>query len=256
MAIIGADVALPSVEAFERAGLEAWPGIEVHWDGAWVRRAAGGYTKRANSTQCFDPDDFEDADVRVISASSWMVIRKIKPVFRITPLSSPELNATLDEAGWATIDASHLMAMELGEQEADAQARFLPVLDPQFLAAAQRLQAYDEVAMTGMKNLLAVLKVPAAGVLLYRDGEAVASSIMTVADDIVITGNVVTDPGHRRQGLAGAMMRSGLSWARSEGAQYAALNVQADNTAAKALYEGLGYSHQYDYSYRIPGAQK
>ena len=74
-------MALPSVEAFERAGLDAWPGIEVQWDRHWVRRAAGGYTKRANSTQCFDPDDFEDADLRVISACSWMVLRKIKPVF-------------------------------------------------------------------------------------------------------------------------------------------------------------------------------
>lgn len=249
-------MALPSVEAFERAGLEAWPGIEVHWDGGWVRRAAGGYTKRANSTQCFDPDDFEDADTRVISASSWMVIRKIKPVFRITPLSSPELNATLDEAGWAEIDASHLLAMELGEYEPDPHAEFLPVLDPKFLAVAQRLQGYDAVAMTGMTNLLAVLKVPAVGVVLTRDGQAVASSIMAVADGIVITGNVVTDPDRRRQGLAGAMMRSGLAWARREGAKVAALNVQADNAAAKALYAGLGYTHQYDYAYRVPGAQK
>ncbi|MFN3545819.1 MAG: GNAT family N-acetyltransferase, partial [Thiobacillus sp.] len=69
---------------------------------------------------------------------------------------------------------------------------------------------------------------------------------------IVITGNVVTDPARRRQGLASAMMRSGLAWARSEGARYAALNVQADNEAGKALYAGLGYTYQYDYVYRIP----
>src|SRR5688572_3564358 len=86
---------LPDAQTIERAGLLAWPGIEEKWDGQWVRRAAGGYTKRANSTQCLDPDDFEDADLRVISACSWMVIRKIRPVFRITPLSSAELNATL-----------------------------------------------------------------------------------------------------------------------------------------------------------------
>jgi N-acetylglutamate synthase len=133
MAITGADVTILSVEAFERAGLKAWPGIEEKWDGAWIRRAAGGYTKRANCTQCFDPDDFEDADTRVISASSWMVIRKIKPVFRITPLSSPELNATLDEAGWVEIDPSHLYAMELGDVEPDSEAHILPVLDPKFL---------------------------------------------------------------------------------------------------------------------------
>ena len=249
-------MSIPDVEAIERASLLAWPGIEEKWDGSWVRRAAGGYTKRANSIQCFDPDDFEDADLRVISASSWMVIRKLNPVFRITPLSSPELNATLDEAGWEEIDSSHLFAMELGDHEADKDAQFLPVLDPKFLAVAQRLQGYSEQSMTAMKNLLAAFKVPAVGVVLTRDGEAVASSIMAVANGIVLTGNVVTDGTRRRQGLASAMMRSGLAWAKTQGAHTAALNVQTDNAGAKALYAGLGYSHQYDYSYRVPGGRK
>ena len=38
------------------------------------------------------------------------------------------------------------------------------------------------------------------------------------------------------------------------GARIAALNVQADNPAAQALYQSLGYTHQYDYHYRLPGA--
>lgn len=248
-------MSIPDVEAIERASLLAWPGIEEKWDGSWIRRASGGYTKRANSIQCFDPDDFEDADLRVISASSWMVIRKLNPVFRITPLSSPELNATLDEAGWQEIDASHLFAMELGDHEADKDAQLLPVLDPKFLAASQQLRGYNEQSMTGLKNLLAAFKVPAIGVVLARDGEAVASSIMAVANGIVLTGNVVTDGTRRRQGLASAMMRSGLAWAKAQGAHTAALNVQVDNAAAKALYNGLGYTHQYDYSYRVPGAR-
>ena len=249
-------MSIPDVEAIERASLLAWPGIEEKWDGSWIRRAAGGYTKRANSTQCLDPDDYEDADLRVISASSWMVIRKLNPVFRITPLSSPELNATLDEAGWQEIDSSHLFAMELGDHEADKDAQLLPVLDPKFLAVAQKLQGYSEQSMTGMKNLLAAFKVPAVGVVLARDGEAVASSIMAVANGIVLTGNVVTDDTRRRQGLASAMMRSGLAWAKTQGAHTAALNVQTDNAAAKALYNGLGYTHQYDYSYCVPGGRK
>lgn len=246
-------MALPSVEAFERAGLEAWPGIEVKWDGSWVRRAAGGYTKRANSTQCLDPEDGEDADLRLISASTWMVIRKIKPVFRITPLSNVDLNEALDEAGWQTIDASHLFAMELGTHEPDAEAKLLPVLDPAFLAAQQHLQGYSEATIVQMRNLLAAMVVPATGVVIYRDGAPVASGLMAISNGIVITGNVVTDQARRRQGLAAAMMRSGLAWAKGEGATVAALNVQADNAAAQALYAGLGYIYQYDYTYRIPG---
>src|SRR5690606_30200262 len=133
---------LPDIEAIERAGLQVWPGIEEKWDGSWVRRAAGGYTKRANSVQCLDPDDFEDADLRVISACTWMIIRQVKPVFRITPLAPYELNATLDESGWQTIGESHVYAMALGDHEADPHAEFLPLSDPKFLGAQQKLQGY------------------------------------------------------------------------------------------------------------------
>lgn len=246
-------MALPTVEAFERAGLEAWPGIETKWDGAWVRRAAGGYTKRANSVQCLDPDDGEDADLRVISASTWMVMRRIKPVFRITPLAAPELVETLDDAGWQSIDQSHLFAMELGEHQPDPDARLLPVLDPAFLEAQRKLQGHSDATMAGMRALLSALVVPATGIVVYRDGEPAAAGLMAVADAIVVTGNVITDPSRRRQGLGAAMMRSGLAWARAHGATTAALNVQADNPAGQALYASLGYSHQYDYAYRIPG---
>lgn len=248
-------MALPDVEAFERASLRAWPSLEEKWDGGWVRRAAGGYTKRANSVQCFDPEDGEDADLRVISASSWMVIRGLKPVFRITPLSNPDLNETLDDAGWQSIDASHLLAMELGGHQPDAEAQCLGVLDPVFLAAQQHLSGLSDEVTAKMSKVLAAFAVPATGVVLFRDGQAVASGLMAVADGIVLTGNVVTDPTRRRQGLGAAMMQSGLAWARGKGATIAALNVQADNAAAKALYAGLGYAHQYDYSYRIPGAR-
>jgi ribosomal protein S18 acetylase RimI-like enzyme len=65
---------------------------------------------------------------------------------------------------------------------------------------------------------------------------------------------VVTDASERRKGYGGAMMRTGLAWARSAGAAFAALNVAADNPAGQALYRGLGYSAQYDYVYRVPGA--
>jgi len=48
-------------------------------------------------------------------------------------------------------------------------------------------------------------------------------------------------------------MRTGLAWAKGQGAIAASLNVAADNAAGRALYHGLGYGYQYDYVYRYPG---
>lgn len=246
--------ALPSVEAFERAGLLAWPGITVDWDGAWVRRAANGYTKRANSLQCFDPADGDDAGRRLDDALDWFAAQAIPPVVRTTPLESPQLSATLDARNWRSIGHSHLYAMHLDAVDPDPEGHILSLQHPAFLAAQQALKAEDAATMDRLRALLAAMSVPACGIVVYRDAVPVASGLMAIADNIVVAGNVITDPARRRQGLGAAMMRTGLAWARENGATIAALNVEADNPAGKALYRSLGYAHQYDYHYRIPGA--
>ncbi len=274
---------LPDPLSIERAGLKAWPGIEVEWDGAWVRRASNGLTQRANSTQCFDPGDDENATQRLAAARRWFEARNLKPTFRVTPLTGPALKDALDGEGWIAIDHSRVMAMELGPTEPDPRGEVLAVDDPAFLEAQRRLKPYDEATLQKFRAILDVFEVPARGldeqrvgrlcrermhhrvdedepcavderVLRAADGRAVSSALMAVADGIVITGNVVTDPGERRKGRAAAMMRTGLAWAIEAGANAAALNVAADNRPALALYERLGYRPQYDYVYRVPGA--
>lgn len=245
-------MALPGVLAIETAGLKAWPGLEVAWDGGWIRRAANGYTKRANSVQCLDPGDDTDAEDRLAAAARWFEARGLRPVFRQTPLTAPGVLAALDALGWNPHDRSHLLAMELGPQKADPRALVVPVDDPQFLAAQQRLQGYDETTVAKLRAVCGAMTVPARGIVLHNaDGEAVASGLMAVADGIAVTGNVITSRTERRRGHAAAMMRTGLAWARAEGARVAALNVLAGNDPAIALYEGLGYRRQYDYVYRL-----
>jgi N-acetylglutamate synthase len=253
MAIIGADMSLPGADFFERSGLAAWPGIEVEWDGAWVRRAANGYTKRANSVQCLDPADDDNAEQRIVAASDWFSARGLTPVFRVTPLTGPRTLAALEAMGWLRYDDSYHYAMTLGSIEPDRRGKDHDALDPQFLAVQRQLARYDDRRMDGLTALLGALEAPARGIVLYDEsGAAVASAIMTIADQIVVAGNVVTDASQRRKGYGSAMMRTGLAWGQSAGARLAALNVQADNSGAQALYRGLGYQHQYDYHYRSP----
>mgnify|MGYP001036713495 FL=1 len=244
---------LPDPPAIERAGLKAWPGIEVEWDGQWVRRASNGYTKRANSVQCFDPADDGDIPARVAAARGWFEARGLPAVFRVNLLTGPTLAAHLDAEGWISDSPSKLMAMPLAAFEPDPRGEILAVDDPAFLAVQQQLRHYDDDRMARLRALLAMLQVPACGIVL-RDvgGKAVCTALMAIADGIVVTGNVVTDSAERRKGYAAAMMRTGLAWAREAGASAAALNVEADNAPAVRLYQGLGYRPQYDYVYRMP----
>lgn len=244
-------MALPDPAALEAAGLRCWPGVESEWDGRWVRRAANGYTQRANSVQCLDPADDADAPARIAAAADWFRARNIRPTFRVTPLAGPSTIAALDEAGWAEIDHSHVFAMELGSIAADPRGHLHDLLDPAFLAAQQQLRSYDDSKLARLRAVLEQIDIPARGVVVRdSDGAAVASGIFDVADGIVYAGNIITDAARRRQGFGVALMRSGLAWAQSAGASVAALNVAADNPNGQALYRSLGYERRYDYHYR------
>jgi ribosomal protein S18 acetylase RimI-like enzyme len=245
-------LSVPGALEIERAGLKAWPGIEVEWDRAWVRRAAGGYTKRANSAQCFDPADDADVEARVEEACRWFAARGLPAVVRTNLLTAPALAAYLDASGWQRTGHSWMMAMPLERREPEPAGDILALDDPEFLSVQRHLKGMDDRTFAGFRALLGAMAVPARGIILRdADGRPVSSSLMAVADGIVVTGNVVTDPPARRRGHAAAMMRAGLAWASEAGAHTAALNVEADNPGAIALYEGLGYRRQYDYVYRV-----
>jgi GNAT superfamily N-acetyltransferase len=248
-------MALPGPDVFERAGLKAWPGIEIEWDGHWVRRAANSYTQRANSVQCFDPADDADAPSRIAAAAAWFTARGIRPTFRVTPHAGTGILAALDDGGWVQVDDSHLFAMELGSMTPDPRGQLYDLLDPTFLTVQKYLRGYTDEKLARLRAVLEKVEGPGRGIVLYSaEGAPVASALMAIGDGVVITGNVITDPAQRRKGYGAAMMRTGLAWARSAGATLAALNVAADNPGAQALYSGLGYSRQYDYTYRTPGA--
>jgi len=85
-----------------------------------------------------------------------------------------------------------------------------------------------------------------------RHGGATVAIGRGAVDDgwLGVTG-VEVDPTGRRQGLATAIMHALWRWAVDEhGATRSYLQVRADNDAALALYEGLGYWHHHAYRYR------
>jgi GNAT superfamily N-acetyltransferase len=245
------------VREIEMAGLQAWPGIETERDGQWVRRAAGGYSKRANSVQCLDPADGADAAVRIAAARQWFEERGIDPVFRVTPLTAPAILEALRAAGWIFFDHSRTMAMDLAELDAglDPRAELMAPDDARFLSAQRALQEYDDATVGKLRAVIAAIAVPATGVVIRaEDGRPVAAALMGIADGIAVAGNVITARAERGRGYGKALMRSALAWAKRAGASFAALNVAADNPPALALYGSLGYAVVYDYHYARPSS--
>ena len=245
---------LPTASEIEESGLKSWPAIDTATDGRWVMRAAGGYTKRANSVQSLDLSDDGDAAIRIERAVRWYRDRQLPPVFRVTPLAGPRILEALE--GWRAFDHSIVLAMDLGPLsfQGDENVALLPAVSPDWLTVQQQLRGYDDATRERLRRIVERIKAPARGLVMYAGhGVPVASAIMIVGNGIIYTANVVTSEEHRRRGHARRMLETGMAWARQSGGRRAAINVVADNAPAIALYAGLGYVHHYEYHYRSPG---
>jgi len=85
-----------------------------------------------------------------------------------------------------------------------------------------------------------------------RDGEEVlAIARLSVAGGLAGITAVEVHQGHRRQGLGAAITAAACLAARERGLARVFLQVEVDNTAARALYKRLGFRDSHRYHYRL-----
>jgi GNAT superfamily N-acetyltransferase len=92
--------------------------------------------------------------------------------------------------------------------------------------------------------------IPYEGWLLMRDGQVLCCGQSARELDLVGLYDVFTAEAARGQGLAGLLCSHLLLQARAQGASTAYLQVDAANTAARAVYARLGFKDGYRYHYR------
>lgn len=241
-----------SVNQIEGATLTAWPALRLSHDGLWLWRYSRGYTKRANSIHCLDPSDGGYAEIRLQRMAKISRRFNIPAVFRVTPLTAPEILEVLEALQWEEFDRSLVMAMEmpLVDFPVDFQVRYFDPTDPTWQKAQAQMSGYDAATAEAMKEIIANITCEAQGVLVYhKAGLPVAATLATVASGIGIFLNVVTHPNARGMGYGRAAMSGALNWVRGRGATHSALQVLEDNIPALKLYNSLGFGEVYPYSY-------
>ena len=246
---------LPSVLEVETAALTAWPGLYAAYDGLWVWRAARGYSNRANSIQCLDPADGHDASLRLARFTDLFTRHGLKPVFKTSPLTAPEITQALDGLEWENFGASHVLRMSIGTRAWTPRhhtALFEPA-DPDWHLVQAEMSGYDAATIETVRLIIERIACDRRGVVAYDEsGVPAAAALACVANGVAIFGNVVARPSHRGQGYGRAVMGAALNWARDAGAVAAGIQVAADNVAAIKLYTSLGFADGYDYTYRRP----
>ena len=245
-----------SVSHIEAATLTAWPSLRQAYDGLWLWRYARGYTKRANSIHCLDASDGAYAELRLRKLVDLSERHNIPPLFRVTPLTAPEVLEVLDGLGWEEFDESLVMATEMPDEDfpIDIGMRFFEPTDPEWFKAQAHMAGSSPEATEALRDILELIPCEACGVLAYhKAGLPVAAALAVVSGSIGVYLNVVTHPNARGMGYGRNVMSGALNWARAAGATHSVLQVLADNEPAAALYASLGFGEVYSYQYRRPG---
>ncbi|MFF3936522.1 GNAT family N-acetyltransferase [Streptomyces phaeofaciens] len=247
-----------SYEELARVGARAWRPVESERLGGWELRAASGFTRRANSVLPLgDPGLPLDEALDVVRR--WYAERGL-PAYVQTATGAEGtqelLGAELERRGWVREVTAELWIGALApvaDIAGPAAAREVVLAreaDEAWLARYQR-KGVSEVAL---KVLGAGPSVWFATVPGAAPGDAPAAIGRCVVDGRWAGfAAVEVDPAQRRRGLARTVMAALAGRALEEGASAAWLQVEQENTGARALYAGMGFgAHHAYHHYREP----
>lgn len=218
----------------------------------WLLRFARGVTRRANSVTVYRPSSLPVAD-KTDSVERWYRSRDRVAIFRTTPLTDEAVHAELDARGYDNEPG----ALVLGRDLTDIIPAPVDEVTPEPTEAWWSVFDSDRpipIDRPVLESMWAAQPVTPAFVVSRRDGEPVAVGSVAVDGRLAGIFNMRTLPQARRGGHARHVLDDILSYARSEGATYAYLQMVENNDPARALYAGSGFKSLYAYRYRTQPA--
>ncbi|WP_103531174.1 GNAT family N-acetyltransferase [Streptomyces sp. SM11] len=238
-----------SFEELAAVTARAWQPVESETLGDWRLRAAGGFTRRANSALPLgDPGlPLDEALGRV---RGWYEERGL-PAYVQTATGAEGtqeiLCAELERHGWRREVSAEVRIAALapvGDRDAEVSAvRLSRAPDAAWLARYQRFSTPGPH----------VLRVLGSGPSVWFATVPGDTDAPTAIGRCVVDGRwagfmaVEVAPEQRRRGLATTVMTALARRALEEGASAAWLQVEEDNEGARGLYDGMGFAAHHRY---------
>lgn len=235
-----------AVLELERVAALGWQAAHVDHLGAWLLRADGGFTMRANSVLPLG-DPGRPLDDALAEAGAWYGRYGLPLRMTVPSPVCDDLGRALDGRGWERGVRVLVMAADLpaADEATDPGPVVLGPVPTLAWQAAYRAGTGRDLPDAGRRLLVRADQVAFAEV---RDGEdAVAIGRATVVDGWLGLTAVHVAPGRRRRGLATRVVDALAAWARRRGAARAYLQVAAPNAPAIALYRRWGFGDHHTY---------
>jgi len=241
-----------AIRALELIGHRTWPSLEDEWRGGWLLRSGGGVTRRSNSASVVDADDpILDLDERFDGIEEWFRARGLPPIFRLTGLAAPGVDARLGERGYRRQQGAIIMTRDIDDSPVPLIAADLSAGPSEgWLELMAREPGRGGAHRAVLEQMLRRIELPHQYAGIDFDGRKVAIGLGVLDGESVALFMMQTVDELRRTGLARRIAASLLEWAGRQGARRAFLQVHPANAAGVAFYRAYGFEPRYEYWYR------
>ena len=247
----GFDAALLS--RIEDAGLNASAPPQQRWVDGWLLRFSPGKAKRARCVNAVAAGRLSVAE-RLQACARVFAETGLPMIVRITPFTLPaDLDARLEQQGLRRFDDTRVMVRTELPAAPVPLAPGITVHALGLEAFAQRVGAFRGSPLAQRQahaERLLSSPVPFFAFELRADGAPLACGQFAIEGDLVGLYDVFTARAVRGRGHADALCGHLLEQAWRRGARHAYLQVEADNAAARSVYQRLGFADGYAYHYR------
>lgn len=250
---------MSQIRQFEELGFRAWPAAQITRAGSWVVQLTPYYpSKRGNSVNLLDPADDADLEQRVEACEAIFAAGGQQAVFRLTPLAPPALAPHLTIRGYKPLGGSAVMACDLRESAVlRNQIGRLPLRKVVFREGQEigysRISAdfHDrpEPLVEGLAELLRSIKPQKFAIAGFSGAEPAATMLCVSENSYTGLLDLCIGEHFRRRGFAKALVVHEMREALQRGDHTFWLQVETANTAARALYQSLGFEAVYEYIY-------
>jgi GNAT superfamily N-acetyltransferase len=234
------------VADLQRVAARGWRAQEEEQLGDWLLRAAGGFTGRANSALVVGDPGLPLAEA-VAAVARWYDHRDLAPRAMLPGVQARRADAAFAAAGWERSAPVLVLTAPLGTPpEPVVPVELAGTPDDAWLA----VYAGGEVLPAAARPVLTSADDVVFAAVRPSPGRPVAVARGVLTDGWLGVAAVSVDPGHRRQGLATALLDALSGWAVGRGGHSVYLQVTEDNAPARELYRRAGLIEQHRYWYR------
>jgi N-acetylglutamate synthase len=249
-----------SISGLEEVAALGWRGTEEDRLGGWLLRAAGGFTGRANSALAVGDPGLPLA-AAAAAVRRWYAARDLPTMISVAypcgqPRRSP-LDRFLAGEGWTVRSGAATVMTAPAAAIAASTPPGPPGQPPVDMDAAPDDAWLARYHYRGQQHLPPVARQVLRSAPWQAFGSVRAGGVTLAIGRVAVARGwagltaVEVDPRHRRRGLARTLTAALAAQAAAHGARWLYLQVEDDNTAARALYHRIGFTDHHGYHYRV-----